>query len=407
MAPVKVVVLGGGSPFMTTMFDEIFRSLEGSNCDSAEIVLYGVDQHALGLLVEYGRNRLGTLGWAVHGADTMAFALLGADVVVHQIRYGRLNGRAEDERFAESLGVPADETLGPAGLRSAIRMAPDLADTARMIAKSCPESIVINLTNPLSCSTAILAAASGCQTVGICELPLTTMHSACGILGMDPREVEWDYVGLNHRGFITRMETKSRDGISELAFRGADVENRLPGRITSHEIAELDAIPLKYFSLFTHPSVPRPSRAEQLASLRLSALAELEQDPHQPPNSVAKRDQPWYRFSLVPFLLSIVGSDSPAVSSHVVNVSGSGGITRECRANVDDGGIHPIEPLTPASSGVRDWMDRFETHERLVLAAANGPTPASIHAALSADPLIQDSSVELATSLLWSSLRVQ
>jgi 6-phospho-beta-glucosidase len=233
------------------------------------------------------------------------------------------------------------------------------------------------------------------------------MRSACAILGMDPREVEWDYVGLNHRGFITRLESESRDGISELASLGPDIEDRLPGGITSQEIAAFDAVPLKYFSLFTRPPAPGTSRAGQLADLRHSALAELDEDPHRPPASVGERDQPWYRFSLVPFLLSAVTMDSHAVSSHVVNILGSDGITRECRSTFDDRGVHPVEPMGQTSSEVHSWIERFETHERLVLAAAREPSADSIHAALSADPLVPVSSIEPAASMLCKSLSSQ
>jgi len=111
MAHAKVVVLGGSTPFLTAMFDELSLALEGSNADPTEIVLYGRDAHAVELVAGYGHRRLEALGWTVHGVLNMVEALAGADVVIHQIRYGSLEGRAQDERLAETLGVPADETL--------------------------------------------------------------------------------------------------------------------------------------------------------------------------------------------------------------------------------------------------------------------------------------------------------
>ncbi len=65
-------------------------------------------------------------GWRSTCTTSLAEALDGADLVVHQIRYGDLAGRAADERFAAELGAAADETLGPGALRSALRPAPAL-----------------------------------------------------------------------------------------------------------------------------------------------------------------------------------------------------------------------------------------------------------------------------------------
>ena len=316
MTPRKLAVLGGSSPFAAALLDEL------GSVGTMDVTLHGRDREALGLLVTYGTHRLGPSGWRVTATTDLAEALAGADVVIHQIRYGGLDGRAADERFAARLGVPADETLGPGGLRAALRMAPGLSALAQALATHCPGAVVLNLTNPLSCSTALLSRWSPCTTVGLCELPEATVAEACAVLGVAAGDVDWAYAGLNHRGFVLRIEHRGRDLLAELPGRlgGGDL-----GGITGPEIARLGALPLKYFSLFTRPPQHAVSRAGVLMDTRQAILDELRADPTASPPSLATRRQPWYRDAVVPFLGALTASTGTDVVASVA-FSGDGQI---------------------------------------------------------------------------------
>jgi len=389
----KVAVLGGSSPFAATLLDE----LGGGAVEAMTLSLFGRDREALDLLATYGTHRLGSLGWRVTGTADLAAALDGADVVIHQIRYGGLDGRAADERLAARLGVPADETLGPGGLRAALRMAPGLSDLARALATHCPGAVVLNLTNPLSCSTALLSRWAPGTTVGLCELPEATVAEACAVLGVPAGDVDWEYTGLNHRGFVLRILHGGRDLLPDLPGRlgGGDL-----GGITGPEIERLGALPLKYFSLFTRPP-PRPvSRAGVLVRTRRAILDELRADPTASPPSLTDRRQPWYRDAVVPFLGALTsGTGTPVV----VSVTDADGLAREHRADASAAGVeaHP-RPVVPGP--VAAWIERLEAHERLVLDAVLDPTPASIGAALDADPLLPAGAGPAATRELLAGL---
>jgi 6-phospho-beta-glucosidase len=383
----KLAVLGGSSPFAAALLDEL------GAVEAMDLTLHGRDREALGLLATYGTHRLGPSGWRVTWTADLAEALGGADVVLHQIRYGGLDGRAADEELAARLGVPADETLGPSGLRAALRMAPGLADLARALATHCPGAVVLNLTNPLSCSTALLTRWSPCAAFGLCELPEATAAEACALLEVPVGEVDWEYAGLNHRGFVLRLLHRGRDLLPDLPGRlgGGDL-----GGITGPEIARLGALPLKYFSLFTRSPGGRVSRAGVLMHTRQAILDELRADPTATPPSLATRHQPWYRDAVVPFLGALTGGTGAEV---VVSVTDADGIAREHRADASATGVVP-RPRPPVPDAVAAWLERFETHERLVLDAATEPTPASIGAALAADPLLPPAAVGAATRAL-------
>jgi 6-phospho-beta-glucosidase len=369
---VKLAVLGGSSPFAAALLDEL------AGAEAMDLTLHGRDREALALLARYGTHRLGRrVSWT---AD-LAEALDGADVVIHQIRYGGLDGRAADEQLAARLGVPADETLGPGGLRAALRMAPGLSDLARALAAHCPGAVVLNLTNPLSCSTALLARWAPCTTVGLCELPEATVTEACAVLGVPAGEVDWEYAGLNHRGFVVRILHHGRDLLPELPGRLGEADI---GGVTGPDVERLGALPLKYFSLFTRPPRGPVSRAGVLMHTRQAILDELRADPTAAPPSLTARRQPWYRDAVVPFLGALTGSARTPV---VASITDADGIAREHRADASAAGVVP-RPQPSVTGPVAAWLERFETHERLVLDAVIEPTPASIGAALEADPLL-------------------
>jgi 6-phospho-beta-glucosidase len=392
---LRIVVLGGGSPFTAGLVDAL--AAEGAPAP-AQLILYGRTPTTLDLVVDHARAALAPSGWRVAGTVDLRHALAGADVVVNQIRFGGLAGRRRDERVAADLGVPADETLGPAGLAAAIRIAPGHRDLARAVTQSCPDALVLNLTNPLSCSTALLHGSGVQRIAGLCELPLVTAQEVSRILGVPLAEVEWAYAGLNHRGFIHRFEHRGRDLIAELPDRLGD---RSIGGVTAAEIASVGAIPMKHFALFRPPLTTSSSRVEILRRLRRTIVEELRADPTRSPPSLRERSQPWYPLAVVPMLSAVT---DPAPRRLVVNLPSADGIVREMHAAVSVAGIVP-EPVLPVPQALARRLDRSTEHERRILAATADPTLATIRAALDADPLVPPPDVDAFARRVYRDVR--
>ena len=114
---------------------------------------------------------------------------------------------------------------------------------------------------------------------------------------VSPSDVEWDYAGLNHRGFIFMLR-----------HRGEDLMPRLPemldGRtifgIKAEDIREIGALPLKYFRL--SPSV---GRAKFLGELRKALAGELEA-------GTTPRTGSTKSFAIVSEPLPAMGSSTPS-----------------------------------------------------------------------------------------------
>jgi 6-phospho-beta-glucosidase len=376
----KLAVLGAGTPFTVGLFEALVSRRD--EIDAAHLVLYGRDATQLELIAAHAKHLLDTHGWRVTWTTDLANALDGAVLVLHQIRYGGLGQRAAGERLAQEVGVADDETIGPAALHAAICMAPLLQNLAIELERSCPSAVVLNLTNPLSCSTALLQRWTGCRVVGLCELPRATMLRACAVLGLPGEEVEWAYTGLNHRGFVHRLVHGGRDHLPDLPQRLGDGDI---GGITAAEIDGLGALPLKYFALLRPQyRAPTSSRAEVLGGIRARIVEEMQACPGISPPSLLMRDPVWYREAVAPMLVALGGS---VAREEVVNRACADGIVREVQADVSRDGIVARSVPAPPQA-VADWMVRFETHERSVLECALSPSTASLETAVRLDPLI-------------------
>jgi 6-phospho-beta-glucosidase len=254
---------------------------------------------------------------------------------------------------------------------------------------------VLNLTNPLSVTTALIAK-GGARVWGLCELPTVTHRTAARLLGHDPARLSWAYTGLNHRGFLHHLEIDgSLDGDPLEALAESLVERSTLG-VLGDEVQELDALPLKYFGLLAGHAPHGAGRAARLVDIRASALRELRGNPRARPASLTARPTPWYSECVGPVIGAL--ADGGPLDT-VLNLPGADGLVREQRVTIEGGRCVPLPDVAPPASA-RPWLDRFEGHERAVLQALDLPTQAALRAACVADPLLPEARVEDAVRLL-------
>jgi 6-phospho-beta-glucosidase len=374
-----MVVLGGSSPFTVGLVDAL--RARGGAVPPHELVLHGRQTAALQLVARYAANALAPLGWSVREACSLDAALPGAGIIIHQIRYGGLGGRASDEALSERFGLPADETLGIGGIRGLLRAKQPVSQLGARIAAECPDAWCLNLVNPLSAVTTLLSEAGVTRCVGLCELPRTTAREAASRLGLPPDGVHWTYAGLNHRGFICQMLV---DGVDHLPRLPEALDGRAIQGIDAATISEIGALPLKYFRIVSGGAPAVRGRADQVEAIREAVLLQLSRDCTASPPALRRRDISWYRDAVVPMVEALYGQ-TPTV--HVVNRPGPGGITVEIQALVSERGVEPLPPGSPALPAAR-WLERFRENERAVLAAARHPDPRTLREALASDPSI-------------------
>jgi 6-phospho-beta-glucosidase len=373
-----LAVIGGSSPFSAALIDALAQ--HEPPLLGRELVLQGRSVSTLSLLRDYAERRLRPLGWAVATTTRRETALEDAEVVLHQTRYGGLELRAQGEDLCARHGVQADETLGPAALLSALRTRPAIDEFAAVARRHAPRAWVLNLTNPLSLVTGRIASV-GLRCIGLCELPCFTLGEVARVLEVDRAVLDWDYRGLNHRGFLYDVRHGASDRLAELVARLGN--ERLLG-ISSATIAELGAIPLKQFRMVIDGDARPVRRAAELSALRQRIVAELERDVGASPPALSARYMEWYPGAVVPMLAALDGEE-PVVQ--VATLPQSDGIARETKIEVCASWARPLTG-SPAPPGAQHWIDRFERHEMAVAYAVEHTTADRVERAIELDPTL-------------------
>jgi 6-phospho-beta-glucosidase len=159
----------------------------------------------------------------VRCATDLRDALRGADFVFCAIRVAGTAGRIKDEQVALRLGLLGQETIGPGGLAYALRTIPVMRRVAALIQEVAPRAWVINFTNPAGIVTEVMREFLGERVVGICDTPIGLVRRVSGVLGIPLGQgsdgVEYDYVGLNHLGWLRSFTV---DGVDLLPGLLAD-----------------------------------------------------------------------------------------------------------------------------------------------------------------------------------------
>lgn len=373
---MRLTILGGSSPFTAGLFEAL---AENPVARLSAMMLYGRDGDALRLLARHAAARLPdvTVSWTTD----MDAATDGYDVVLHQIRYGGLEGRARGEAAARDAGQVADETMGPAALQTACAMRGPLLHAAECIARNSPRAHVINLTNPLGLAMALLHRGGIADPIGVCELPLVSAHAAADAIGVPYEKLRWAYSGLNHRGFLHALCVDGEDVLEDIAARvGGD---GVFGGLGREALVCLGGLPTKYFTIFaTGEAVSAPGRAEKLMGVRRAILTELARDCRVPPPSLAARPQPWWKHAVVPLLRALSGETQ---SQMILNLMRPGKIAREGWCAVSRRGAR-WTGSPPPPPAIAEWITRFAAHEDASLRAVLSPSPQAFARAMALDP---------------------
>jgi 6-phospho-beta-glucosidase len=198
---LKVVIIGGGSSYTPEIIEGFIQRYDSFPVSNITLVD-----------IEEGEDKLETVGalarrmivkaavpikleWTLDRRE----ALKGADFVTTQIRVGGLSAREKDERIPLSHGVIGQETNGPGGIFKAFRTIPVLMDICEDIHDLCPNAWLINFTNPAGIVTeALLKNSKHNKVIGVCNIPFNMKNSVAEMMNCHPKEVQIEFLGMNH-----------------------------------------------------------------------------------------------------------------------------------------------------------------------------------------------------------------
>ncbi|MET3140351.1 UNVERIFIED_ORG: 6-phospho-beta-glucosidase [Arthrobacter sp. UYEF2] len=215
---------------------------------------------------------------AVRSTTSLPGALAGTDLVFAAIRPGGTAGRIHDERVAQDLGLLGQETTGAGGISYALRTIPEMLDLARQMREFCPDAWLINFTNPAGMVTEALLPVLGRKVIGICDSAGGLVHRAARAAGLPLPDGRLDgvgYFGLNHLGWLYRLESGSQDLLPGLLSDPAALSTFEEGRLFPQPfLKDLGVLPNEYL----HYYYQRDSAA---AAMRAMAQTRGESIHHQ------------------------------------------------------------------------------------------------------------------------------
>ncbi|WP_431046392.1 6-phospho-beta-glucosidase [Streptomyces sp. P1-3] len=264
---MRLTVLGGGGFRMPLVHRALLDDTGDERGRCTDLVLYDTDRQRLdaigAVLAHQARGR--PAAPAVTATTDLDEALRGADFIFSAIRVGGLEGRTRDERIPLGQGVLGQETVGAGGVLYGLRTLPVAVRIAERIAALAPDAWTINFTNPAGMVTEAMQRILGDRVIGICDSPIGLCRRATRALGADPDRTVYDYVGVNHLGWLRRVLVDGRDRLPSLLSDTAALESFEEGRLFGADwLRTLGALPNEYlhYYYFNRESIEAISAAD-------------------------------------------------------------------------------------------------------------------------------------------------
>ena len=369
---MKLAIIGGGGVRVPLLVNGLLsRGLPFS-----DIALFDIDTTRLEIMAGLARRRSAPAHVSTH--TDVASALAGADFVVISIRAGGLAAREHDEAAALAHGLVGQETIGPAGFSMAVRTIPPIADYARAIAAHAPDAWVINFTNPVGIVTQAMRRAADVNVIGICDTPTELFAETAHALHVDASECTFDYVGLNHLGWLREVHHRGRPILSTV-WQDEEALSRIYVRplFPAPYLLDLRLLPTEYvyFYEFADRAVANiraagRTRGTQVAALTSRLFSEL---------SAGSRDtldvyEEYLAERSGSYMQAETGQQAPAPPAPWSELTGYDRIAYDVIAGiVNDTNI--ILPLNVANEGNIPELEPGDVIEPPCRVGRNGPAP--------------------------------
>jgi 6-phospho-beta-glucosidase len=211
-----VSIIGGGGVRTPLLIHGLLRSQSLLNIGTLK--LFDVDRKRADLMAGLGREiaRILDADVPIDARDSIESTVEGSDFVLSSLRIGGMAARARDERIAIDQGLAGQETTGPGGVAMALRTIPVALEHARVVEGLAPHAWFINFTNPAGLITQALQHHTKLRVIGICDTPAELVHKISQALREAPADVQCDYAGLNHLGWVRRVLVRGQDVTARL-----------------------------------------------------------------------------------------------------------------------------------------------------------------------------------------------
>ena len=399
MRNLKIAVIGAGSTYTPELINGFLTRADSLGAGS--FYMMDIDEVKNEIVSGLARRMIDRSG---HGARLVVTgdleeALYGADYVVAQVRVGRLPARVADEKIPLKHGLIGQETTGAGGFFKALRTIPVIEDVAKTMERVCGDAWLINFSNPSGIIAQMLSQTAKINFAGLCNGPINMLRFLKSKIEGD---YDFDFVGLNHFNWITRVVVGGKDVLPELVADGA--LSREHGRACGEELygasGGISGGYLNYYyfrdEALEKLKTQKTSRGEDCMEIEKELLKMYaDESLCEKPALLDKRGGAMYSEAAVS-LIDAIENDRNDV--HVVNVRNNGTLpfldaddVAEVKCSVGKNGPSPLPLLNNNVSGhIAGYVRMMKEYEKLaVKAGLNGDRDAAL-AALTLHPLVGD-----------------
>jgi len=209
MKKQQISMLGAGSGFVINIARELpeYEALQ-----NARFVLMDTDRKRLDKAVAEVRSILSKAapGISVEATTDLEAALGGCDYLITSCEINRYPFWIKDVEIPQRHGVHqlTGENGGPGGIIHAMRNISMFIPILAEMEKSCPESWLLNFTNPISFLCTYFKNYAKNRALGFCH----QVHGSFGViaemLGMEPGELEVVTGGINHFNWLVDIRKR-------------------------------------------------------------------------------------------------------------------------------------------------------------------------------------------------------
>jgi len=303
-----------------------------------------------------------------------------------------------------------------------------MMEYARLIERVAPNAIVVNFTNPVGIISQGLLNHSAVNVIGVCDTPLETFESIATAVGKNPFELEFDYLGLNHLGWVRSILTKTGEDLLPAILASPELIQKCyrHALFPPEFIQKLGLLPTEYLYFYYFPDTAYrntkrtgQSRGEAISQMNRQLFQRLSDAPESKlievyenylrernasyfsieatAGAVRKQGQELYsQFSgyerIAIMVLQALNAQSP--TSIPLTVRNNGAL-EDLQANdavelpcaVSSAGVTPRR-VGQAPQTVKDLLRQVKEYERLTVQAAMDHSAAAAVTALVKNPLV-------------------
>lgn len=398
---LSVCIVGAGSSYTPELIEGLLAR-PPEEIPVARVSLHDVDSERLGAMAGFGARAIAHAGRDIElrSGTELAAMLAGADFVISQIRVGGMAARRLDESIPLRYGIIGQETTGPGGMAKALRTIPHMIEVGRTVARVCPEAFILNYTNPSGIIAEAVSRHTEARIIGLCSGMPGIQRRLKERFGDRYPDLKAYAVGLNHFGFIHRMESQGRDVTAEI-IRLLEEEEGAHQQGHHRLYSLLGAVPISYVNYFFHHGeqlakmrAKGETRADEVARIEREILAEAAlPETVTKPKALARRGGGGYAAITFAVMRAIAQDTGEELVCNVPNRGAVEGIEDdavvEVMCRVDRAGAHPL-PVGLIPLAFRGLAQALKAYETLTVEAAVRRSRRLATLALMNHPLVGD-----------------